>query len=102
METVCELATAIVHEDDWSPANTHAPNSKLVPQNQIMSDEVSFGVGRTLIGDVPVDPRGITDVYIDDTIGFCVDTFNNNVRLKNAILLAINAAARLQKKKWRH
>ena len=38
----------------------------------------------------------MTDVYIDDTIGLCVDLpeTNNAERLRNAILLAIHAAAR--------
>jgi hypothetical protein len=93
-ETVCDLATAILHEDEWSPANTCAPNSNLVPAKKIMSDKIPFGVGRELIVDVPVNPRGMADVYIDDTIGFCVDISDNDVRLENAILLAIHAAAR--------
>ena len=33
-------------------------------------------------------------VYIDDTTSFCVDMLDNGVRLKNAIILAIHAAAR--------
>jgi hypothetical protein len=46
--------------------------------------------------DVPVDPRGTADVYIDDTIAFCVDVepSDNAMRLENAILLAIHATAR--------
>ena len=46
LETMCDLETAILHEDDWSPAKTHAPNSNLVPNKKIMSDAVPFGVGR--------------------------------------------------------
>ena len=59
-----------------------------------MSNEVPFSVGRELIVVVPVDSRGMTDVYIDDMIEFCADIHNNNARLKNAILLSIHAAPR--------
>ena len=46
--------------------------------------------------DAPVDTRGITDVYIDNTIDITVDVENsNNVqRIKKATLLAIHCAAR--------
>ena len=46
--------------------------------------------------DVPVDARGIADVYIDDTIALTVDVENsNNVqRLEQATLLDIHCAAR--------
>ena len=49
-----------------------------------------------MIVDVPVDPRGTADVYIDDTIGLCVDIegSDNAKRLENAILLAIHVAPR--------
>jgi hypothetical protein len=95
-ETICDLATAILQDDDWNPSLTRAPNSNLVPKKKVMSDDVPFGIGRQLIVDVPVDPRGTTDVYIDDTIALCVDLENtdNDCRLENATLLAIEAAAR--------
>jgi hypothetical protein len=41
-----------------------------------------------------VDSRSTADVYIDDTIGLCVDVEENGTRLENAILLAIHTAAR--------
>ena len=46
--------------------------------------------------DVPVDPKGIANVYINDTIALGVDlqNTNNSMRLENAILLAIHVAAR--------
>ena len=36
----------------------------------------------------------MVDVYIDATIGLCVDVSDNDARLENTILLAIHAAAR--------
>ena len=67
-ESICDLAMAILHDDNWDPETLSAPESKLVPETKSFGDKVPFGVGRELIVDVPVDPRGVTDVYIDDTI----------------------------------
>ena len=46
--------------------------------------------------DVHVYPKGITDVYIDNTnaLGVDLQNTNNSIRLENAILLAIHVAAR--------
>ena len=43
-----------------------------------------------------MDPRGVTDVYIDNIMGLCVDlpSSNNALRLEKAILLVIHAASR--------
>ena len=48
-----------------------------------------------MIVDVPVNPCGVTDVYIDDTLGLAVDVegSDNVMRLERAILLAIFTAA---------
>ena len=46
--------------------------------------------------DVPVNPRGIADVYIDDTVALTVDLegSDNVARLEQSTLLAIHCAAR--------
>ena len=95
-EPICDLAMAILQHPDWDPERLHAPNPELVPPAEIMEDSIPFGVGRELIVDVPVDPRGTTDVYIDDTMGLTIDVAgsNNAMRLERAILLAIHVAAR--------
>jgi hypothetical protein len=95
-ESICDLATAILHDDKWDPQNLHAPDPELVPKKKILDDSIPFGIGRDLIVDVPVDPRGMVEVYIDDTIGLVVDTENSgyDTRMERAILLAIYAAAR--------
>ena len=94
--SMCDLATTILRDDSWDLTLTHAPNSKLVPKKKVLSDDVPFCVGRQVIVNMPMDPRGTTDVYIDGTIGLCVDVGNsdNYSRLENAILLAIASAAR--------
>jgi len=95
-EAICDLAMKILQDDDWDPTTLHAPNQELVPPAKFQGDEIPFAVGRKLIVEVPVNPRGTTDVYIDDTVGLTVDLegSNNVKRLESAILLAIYTAAR--------
>ena len=93
---ICDLAMVILHDNDWDPATLHAPEPELVPTAEFLDDLIPFGEGKQLIVDVPVDPRGVTDVYIDDTMGLTVDLdgSNNIMRLERALLLAIYIAAR--------
>jgi hypothetical protein len=67
-----------------------------IPTQEYLDNDVPFAMGGELIVDVPDDPRGYADVYIDDTTGLPIDlpgTRNAN-RLKAAITLAIKVAAR--------
>jgi len=66
-ETICDLATRILLNDDWDPESLHAPNQDLVPPVKILGSDIPFAEGRPLIVDVPVDPRGFADVYIKMT-----------------------------------
>lgn len=61
-----------------------------------MDDDVTFGIGRELIVNMPIDPRGYADAYINDTTGLTVDLpgTQNAERLEAAIPLAIEVAAR--------
>ena len=52
---------------------------------------VPFAEGKDLVVDIPVDPKGISDVYIGNTTSLCVDIEgSDNVER----LLAINVASR--------
>jgi hypothetical protein len=85
----------ILHDEEWDPTTLHAPKPNLVPSAKFLDDSIPFGEGKELIVDVPVNPRGVTDVYIDDTVGLTVDLedSDNIIRLERAPLLAIHAAA---------
>jgi hypothetical protein len=58
--------------------------------------DVPFAAGAELIVEIPVDPQGTHDVYINDIIGLTVDIpgSNNIARGQAAALLAIDATAR--------
>ncbi len=75
---------------------TSSPYQTLVPHKLPLQDDIPFGEARKLAIEVPVDPRGQSDVYIDDIFALAVDVpgSNNTQRLESAPLLAIHDAAR--------
>jgi len=95
-EIICDLANELVQCEDWDPTNLHASVQKDIPPPQFLDDGIPFAEGRELIVDIPVDPRGKADVYIDDTTGLTIDIpgSNNVQRMAAAIPLAIEVAAR--------
>ena len=95
-EPICDLSTAILHEERWDPTTLASPSQSLVPppvRNQDLTRPL--GAGRELAVDVPVNPRGTHDQYLDDIVGLTLDVpgSNNLERLAGAHLLAIAATA---------
>jgi hypothetical protein len=73
-ETICNLINAILQHDDWDPLTLFAETAQAnVPPKETFKDDAPFGIGRDLIVDIPVDARGIVDLYIDNFIGLTVD-----------------------------
>jgi hypothetical protein len=93
-ESICDLANAILLNDEWNPLALQSPAQHLVPNKIILDDDIPFGIGRDLVVDIPVDPRGIIDLYIDDYCGLTVDIGDNAICLERAPLLALVSAAR--------
>ncbi len=67
-----------------------------IPTQEYLDKDAPFAMERELIVDVPVDPRGYADVYIDDTTRLTIDLPGtcNADRLEAAIPLATEVAAR--------
>ena len=59
---------ALLHSNEWDPSSLKSKLGDLVPQPTFLSDDEPFAEGKDLIVDVPIDPRGTSDVYIDGTI----------------------------------
>jgi hypothetical protein len=95
-KTICDLANAILLSKDWDPKELFAPNHHLVPECELLDNYVPFAKGAELIVDIPVDPHGIHDVYIDNIIGLTVNIpgSNNVAHGQAAALLAINTTVR--------
>ena len=72
-ETVCNLMTAIKHNDNWDPSTLFGINQHLVTPKKFLDDSIPFTKGLDLIVEIDIDPQGTTDVYIDDLISLAVD-----------------------------
>ena len=68
-------------------------SSAFVSNKITLEDDIPFGIGRDLIVNIPVDPRGTVNLYIDNFCGLAVDIDDNATRLKRAPLLALGSAA---------
>ena len=95
-ETICDLATAIAHDESWDPTTLVAPDQDLVPPPAFLPDDIPFAPGKELIVDVEVDKRGTHEMYLDDLIGLTIDLphTNNRLHAERAPLLAIHTCAR--------
>ena len=95
-ESIRDLANAILHDDTWDPTTLYAPSQHLVPSMILMDDSIPFAEGAEQIVDIPIDPRGTGDIYIDDFIEttIVIDGTDNVVRCERATLLAIDVTAR--------
>ena len=91
------MSIAIIQDAGWDPTSLSAPHDNLVPPPIFLDDSIPFAEGKYLIIDVPVDARGTSDVYIDDTISLTVDAedSNNVQRIEQATLLSIHCSARV-------
>jgi hypothetical protein len=95
-ETICDLATAIIRDDDWNPSQVHAPKQEEFPPPIFLPDDIPFSEGKELIVDVDVHHRGTHDIYIDNLVGLGLDlpNCNNRERSEAAPLLAIDTCSR--------
>jgi hypothetical protein len=95
-ESIRDLANAILHDDNWDPTTLFAPCQHLVPSMTLMDDDIPFAEGAEQIVDIPIDPRGTGDIYIDDFIEttIVIEGTDNVIRCERATLLAIDVSAR--------
>jgi hypothetical protein len=95
-ETICDLATAIAHDDDWDPDKLQSPLQHLVPPPDFLPDDIPFEEGKELAVHIEVSDRGTHEMYLDDLIGLGIDLPNtsNIKRSEAAPLLAIHSCAR--------
>eukprot|EP00957_Ditylum_brightwellii_P171972 13093122-Ditylum_brightwellii.AAC.1 len=96
LEAICDLTSTILCDNAWLPDALCSPIQHLVPPKRLAPQDVPMGIAEQLIVDIPVDPRGTINVYIDNTIGLTVDLpgTDNVAQLEQATPLAIHVAAR--------
>jgi hypothetical protein len=54
------------------------PHKPTFPLKEVLPEDIPFGIRQDLIVDIPVNARGIVDVYIDDFIGLTINLNNTN------------------------
>jgi hypothetical protein len=94
-ESICDLANTLLKCEEWDPLTLHVSVQADFPTQEYLENNVLFAMGRESIVNIPVNPRGYADVYIDNTTGLTVNlpgTRNAN-RLEMVIPLAIKVAA---------
>jgi hypothetical protein len=69
------------------------PAQHFVPNKIVLDDNIPFGIRRHFIVNIPVDPRGTVNLYMDNFIGLMVDIDNNAVCLRRAPLLMVSSVA---------
>ena len=94
-EAICDLANAILHDDSWDPYDLTAPNQHLVSEWTLLDDSILFGQGLELIVDIPINPRGMHNIYINDIINLTINIPGTSqvACAKGAALLAMDATA---------
>jgi hypothetical protein len=95
-ETICDLANELIVSKEWNPLTLHATVQPLIPPKKFLTNNLPLSQARKLVIDVPMDPRGKIDVYINDTTGLTVEVpgTDNAACMEAAIPLAIEVAAR--------
>ncbi len=95
MEMICDLANKLLKCKDWIPKDLHALVQQDILLRQYLDNDVPFASGRKHIVDIPIDPMGYADVYIDDTMGLTIKLPGrmNAEYLEAVIPLAIKVAA---------
>jgi hypothetical protein len=93
-EPICNLATSLTQDENWDPSVSKSRSQSLVPLPEFELHTL-FGEGKDLIVNIPVDPKGTHDVYLDNIIALTVDVqgSNNLDCCAGAALLAIKATA---------
>jgi hypothetical protein len=94
-ESICDLATAILHSNNWDPNKMFAPNQHLVPKIITLNNNIPFGQGKELVVHLPIDPCGRHDIYINDIICLNLDILGTDhvAQGQAAALLAIDATS---------
>eukprot|EP00957_Ditylum_brightwellii_P109985 8389706-Ditylum_brightwellii.AAC.1 len=72
-EAICDLVNAIFHDTDWCPDTLISPVQYLVPSKLVMPKDTCFGRAEKQVVNIPEDPRGNIDIYIDNMTGLTVN-----------------------------
>jgi hypothetical protein len=96
LETICNLATAINHNNTWDCDSLFSPLQKLVPPTTFLPNKIPFAEGKEIAVNIPINDRGIHKMYMDNLIGLTIELpgTDNIKRANRAPLLASHACSR--------
>jgi hypothetical protein len=65
---MCNLTTAILHNNEWDLTKLFGQNQHLVPPPRWLDDLIPFGKERVLNDNIGINPQGMNDMYINNLI----------------------------------
>ena len=89
-KTVTNLATDILHCDEWDPSEIHSPFQHMMPKPKPLPPHIPFAPAKILIVALPQEDHSKFDVYIDDTVAIGPDLPSIIPRLAACILLSFH------------
>ena len=94
-ESITDLANRILNDETWEPEDMQPIILDKVPPTKILDDSIPFKKAKELIVDIPTEPVGQADVYIDDvcTIGV-LSSDTTEKKLRSGVLLAMELTGR--------
>ena len=99
-EPIADLANALLESDNWDPFNMTSPLQDMVPNDELLDDDIPFTPALPLVVDVPTGNGAKNDIYIDDNVCVVVDNPDDDLnevrkqRARAAVPLAIHVTTR--------
>ena len=89
-ETVFDLATNILHCNEWDTSEIHSSLQQTMPEPKPITPHIPFAPARSLIVALPPEDHVKVDVYIYDTVAIGQDLPGIIPRLAACILLSFH------------
>ena len=90
-EPIADIRNALLFDDTWEPQETQAPNQDLIHLPSSQGISIPFAHRKPLAVNIPVNPQGNIDIYLDSCITIIADIGNNRSRGKTVLPLAIQS-----------
>jgi hypothetical protein len=92
--TIIDVCNSIIQNEYWDHDSIYDPISDQLQEKICLHESVPFHPAKELSVHLPLNDRGIADIYIDDSIGVAPDIDSAPIRVNRAIVLAIQILAR--------
>ena len=78
-DTLIDISNTLIHNKHWNHESLFDPISLQINEPKPLPDSIPFAQAKEIYFDLPQNNIGISDIYIDDSIGIAPD-IDNNVR----------------------